>query len=50
MVGNGELETTLKEAAKSCNNIHFLPFQNQSLMPAVYRLGDIFCLPSQEYW
>lgn len=47
MVGNGELETTLKEAAKSCNNIHFLPFQNQSLMPAVYRLGDIFCLPSQ---
>ena len=28
-------------------NIHFLPFQNQSLMPAVYRLGQIFCLPSQ---
>lgn len=46
MVGNGELETTLKETAKGCNNIHFLPFQNQSLMPAIYRLGQVFCLPS----
>ena len=46
MVGNGQLEAQLKESAKSCKNIHFLPFQNQSLMPAVYRLGQIFCLPS----
>ncbi len=30
MVGNGELETTLKETAKGFNNIHFSPFQNQS--------------------
>lgn len=51
MVGNGELETTLKEAAKGFNNIHFLPFQNQSLMPAVYRLGQVFCLTSvSETW
>jgi glycosyltransferase involved in cell wall biosynthesis len=28
-----------------------LPFQNQSLMPVVYRLGDIFTLPSTgETW
>ena len=27
--------------------MHFLPFQNQSVMPAVYRLGDLFVLPSQ---
>ena len=27
--------------------ITFLPFQNQSIMPLVYRLGDIFVLPSK---
>lgn len=46
MVGNGELEDELRKQAKGYNNIHLLPFQNQSLMPAVYRLGQIFCLPS----
>lgn len=46
MVGNGELEDELRKQAGSMANIHFLPFQNQSLMPAVYRLGQIFCLPS----
>lgn len=46
MVGNGELEDVLKQEAAGVINIHFLPFQNQSLMPAVYRLGQIFCLPS----
>lgn len=44
-VGNGKLESKLKTCQNK--NIHFLPFQNQTLMPAVYRLGDIFCLPSQ---
>ncbi|HYF31984.1 MAG TPA: glycosyltransferase family 4 protein [Chitinophagaceae bacterium] len=47
MVGNGEQEQQLKELAADHPNIHFLPFQNQSMMPAVYRLGDVFCLPSQ---
>jgi len=27
--------------------ITFLPFQNQSIMPLVYRLGDLFVLPSK---
>lgn len=50
-IGNGELELSLKEAAKRNGNIHFLPFQNQSRMPVVYRIGDIFCLPSKgETW
>jgi glycosyltransferase involved in cell wall biosynthesis len=50
-IGNGELETSLKEAAERSGNIHFLPFQNQSRMPVVYRIGDIFCLPSKgETW
>ena len=31
--------------------MHFLPFQNQSVMPAVYRIGEVFVLPSRsETW
>ena len=47
LVGNGELERELKAKAASMQNVHFMPFRNQSIMPAVYRLGDIFVLPSQ---
>jgi glycosyltransferase involved in cell wall biosynthesis len=46
-VGNGELESELKARAKAIEGVHFMPFQNQKVMPAVYRLGDIFVLPSQ---
>lgn len=46
-VGSGELETDLKRQAAALRNVHFMPFQNQSSMPAVYRLGDVFVLPSQ---
>lgn len=45
--GSGPLEKELKRQASNDANIHFLPFQNQSQMPVVYRLSDIFCLPSQ---
>lgn len=45
-VGDGVLETKLKEAIAGNCTMHLLPFQNQSMMPAVYRLGNIFCLPS----
>jgi glycosyltransferase involved in cell wall biosynthesis len=45
--GDGELEATLRERARAHANVHFLPFQNQRTMPAVYRLGDIYVLPSQ---
>lgn len=47
LVGNGVLESSLKERARKDNRILFLPFQNQSLMPVVYRLGNIFVLPSK---
>ncbi len=47
IVGNGELETELKEKYKTYPNIIFIGFQNQSLMPVVYRLGNVFVLPSQ---
>lgn len=46
-VGNGALEQELKNRSKALDFVKFLPFQNQSIMPIVYRLGDIFCLPSQ---
>lgn len=46
-VGNGELESELKAKAHGHSNVHFMPFQNQSVMPAVYRIGDVFVLPSQ---
>lgn len=49
-VGSGELEEKLKaEASKlrdSSSRIDFLSFQNQSVMPDVYRLGDVLVLPS----
>lgn len=47
IVGNGPLEQTLKNASKGLLNITFIPFQNQSKMPVVYRLCDIFVLPSK---
>jgi glycosyltransferase involved in cell wall biosynthesis len=51
LVGNGELEAELRAKARSIGSVHFMPFQNQSVMPAVYRLGDVFVLPSrQETW
>ncbi len=48
LVGNGELEGHLKAKAQRIKSVHFMPFQNQSRMPAVYRLGDVFILPSQQ--
>ncbi|MCK7590226.1 glycosyltransferase family 4 protein [Subsaxibacter sp. CAU 1640] len=51
LVGNGPLENDLKNFAIDDPNIQFLGFQNQTQMPIVYRLGDIFCLPSRsETW
>ncbi|MES2417952.1 MAG: glycosyltransferase family 4 protein [Bacteroidota bacterium] len=58
-VGNGILEENLKDQSKKMSaerttkseqrttNIHFIDFQNQSQMPAVYQACDLFCLPSK---
>lgn len=47
MLGNGELESEVKAiAASDPARFRVLPFQNQSRMPVVYRLGDVFVLPS----
>lgn len=45
--GSGPLLPALMGRAAGHVNIHFLGFQNQSKMPAVYRLGDVFVLPSR---
>lgn len=47
LTGNGPLEESLKARAARDSRIKFLPFQNQSLMPAVYALGTVFILPSR---
>ena len=50
LVGNGPLESQLREGAQS-PNIHFAGFQNQTRMPVVYRLADVVLLPSvSETW
>lgn len=46
-VGNGELEKELKLMADNLTNVHFMDFQNQSKMPAIYQACDLFCLPSK---
>jgi glycosyltransferase involved in cell wall biosynthesis len=46
-VGDGELAASLKQRALKYRNIHFINFQNQTNMPAIYQVCDIFCLPSK---
>lgn len=47
IIGNGVQENAVKQAAANVVNLTILPFQNQSVMPVVYRLADIFVLPSK---
>jgi len=46
-VGSGELEEELRRRVASRNDVHTLPFQNQSQMPWIYRIGDVYVLPSR---
>jgi glycosyltransferase involved in cell wall biosynthesis len=51
LTGNGEDETYLKQLAMDDSRIIFQVFKNQSQMPWVYRMGDVFVLPSKsETW
>ncbi len=47
IVGNGLMEQKLKKEATGDERILFLDFQNQQVMPVVYRLGNVFVLPSK---
>jgi glycosyltransferase involved in cell wall biosynthesis len=51
LVGDGYLKEGLVKRAEGWSNVHFLSFQNQSMMPSVYRMADIFIMPSlSETW
>ena len=51
IAGSGEMEEKLKSAFAAKPNIHFLPFQNQQSMPVLYRVADVYVLPSKtETW
>jgi glycosyltransferase involved in cell wall biosynthesis len=43
--GSGELEQELRN--KAVDKVHFLGFQNQSRMPAIYGAADLVALPSR---
>lgn len=45
-VGSGELEERLKKRGENLSNVSFIGFQNQSIIPLIYRLGSIMVLPS----
>ncbi len=46
LVGNGVMEADLKQDAAKDERIIFVGFQNQQNMPVVYRLANVFVLPS----
>jgi glycosyltransferase involved in cell wall biosynthesis len=54
-VGNGDLKQRLKSKVEEdaphgfgiTKRVHFMDFQNQSQMPAIYQTCDLFCLPSK---
>lgn len=50
--GSGQLESSLRRSAPGRGNrITFLGFVNQSLLPEIYALADIFVMPSErEPW
>jgi glycosyltransferase involved in cell wall biosynthesis len=45
--GDGDFKEQLMQTARNYDHVIFLPFQNQSRMPALYRLADVFVLPSK---
>jgi glycosyltransferase involved in cell wall biosynthesis len=51
LVGNGIQEETLKNLSVDNSRIKIMPFQNQTMMPVIYRTGNVFVLPSNsETW
>lgn len=46
LVGNGILEKQLRNECCRDSRIKFLDFQNQTIMPSLYRIANFFILPS----
>lgn len=50
-VGDGPLRPGIEQAASRHSCVHVIGFRNQQDMPWVYRMGDVFVLPSStETW
>lgn len=47
IVGNGIIEKPLKKKYSHFPNISFLDFQNQTIMPVIYRMCNVFILSSK---
>ena len=47
LLGDGILKEQLKAISNNDERILFVEFQNQKLMPVVYRMADVFVLPSK---
>lgn len=45
-VGDGKLKPALEKRGENYDQITFLPFQNQSSLPIIYRMANVFVLPS----
>jgi glycosyltransferase involved in cell wall biosynthesis len=50
IVGEGSEKPALEATAGMSSFVRFLPFANQTEMPARYRMADIFVLPSKGIW
>jgi glycosyltransferase involved in cell wall biosynthesis len=51
LVGNGPDEPVLKALASTDEHIHFIDFVNQAKIASIYRMADVFVLPSiSETW
>lgn len=51
LTGNGKQEQWLRDIAENDKRILFQSFRNQTEMPLLYRIGDVFVLPSKsETW
>ncbi|RZK02932.1 MAG: glycosyltransferase, partial [Flavobacterium sp.] len=51
LAGEGALKDALLLKYASVGNVHFLPFHNQTMMPLLYGLSDVYVLPSlSETW
>ena len=46
IVGSGPEEQDLRRKWADVPGVHFLGFQNQLKMPVLYRMAEVFCLPS----